>query len=81
MNTLVSSRGQTVVPSEIRRKYGLGENSRLAWIDEGTSLRVVPLGRDVGKYGRGIAKGMGLMDALMKMRKEERARERRPRGA
>ena len=81
MNTLVSSRGQTVVPSEIRRKYGLGENSRLAWIDDGTSIRVVPLGKATGKYGRGIAKGLGLMDALMKMRKEERARERQPRGA
>lgn len=81
MNTLVSARGQTVVPSQLRRKYGLGENSRLAWIDEGASIRVVPLGRGVGKYGIGIAKGMGLSAALMKMRKEERARERRPRAA
>ena len=81
MNTLVSSRGQTVVPSEIRRKYGLGENSRLAWIDDGTSIRVVPLGKDTGKYGIGIAKGMGLNKSLMKMRKEERAREKRPRSA
>jgi len=79
MNTLVSARGQTVVPSEIRHKYGLGENSRLAWIDEGTSLRVLPLGRDVGKHGIGIAKGLGLTNSLLKMRKEERARERRPR--
>ncbi len=79
MNTLVSARGQTVVPSEIRHKYGLGENSRLAWIDEGTSLRVLPLGRDVGKHGIGIAKGLGLTNSLLKMRKKERARKRRPR--
>ncbi len=41
MNTLVSARGQTVVPSALRRKYDLRENSRLAWIDDGTSIRVV----------------------------------------
>ena len=81
MNTLVSSRGQTVVPSELRRKYGLGENSRLAWIDDGTSIRVVPLGRGTGKYGIGIAKGMGLSDALLSNRALERAREKRPRPA
>ena len=81
MNTLISARGQTVVPSEIRRKYGLGANSRLAWIDDGTSVRVVPLGSATGKYGRGIAKGMGLGEALLASRREERARERRPRTA
>ncbi len=81
MNTLVSARGQTVVPSELRRKYGLGENSRLAWIDEGTSIRIVPLGGNVGKYGRGIAKGMGLSEALLISRREERARDQRPRSA
>jgi len=79
MNTLVSARGQTVVPSEIRRKYGLGANSRLAWIDEGTGIRVVPLGNTVDRYGIGIAKGLGLSAALLANRARERSREKRPR--
>ncbi len=30
--TKVSSRGQTVIPALIRKKYGLGEGSRVEWI-------------------------------------------------
>ena len=81
MNTLLSSRGQTVVPSALRRKYGLGVNSRLAWIDEGTSIRVVPLGGVTDKYGIGLTKGLNLSASLRTARAVERAREKRPRPA
>ena len=79
VNTLLSSRGQTVVPSALRRKYGLGLNSRLAWIDEGTSIRVVPLGGTTDKYGIGLTKGLNLSASLRTARAVERAREKRPR--
>ncbi len=77
MNTLVSARGQTVVPSALRRKYDLRENSRLAWIDDGTSIRVVPLGSGTGKFGRGLAKDLGLSQRLLANRRTDRAREKR----
>jgi bifunctional DNA-binding transcriptional regulator/antitoxin component of YhaV-PrlF toxin-antitoxin module len=77
MNTLVSSRGQTVVPSELRRKFGLRARSKLAWIDDGNSMRVVPVATADGPYGRGAAKGLGLSAGLRAARKKERARERR----
>src|SRR5262249_15365375 len=32
MRTTVSSREQTAVPAEVRRRFKLGENSRLEWI-------------------------------------------------
>jgi AbrB family looped-hinge helix DNA binding protein len=79
MITLISARGQTVIPKEIRLKYGLSANSRLVWIDEGTSIRIVPLGRGAGKYGLGIAKGMGLTETLLASRAHDRAREKYPR--
>jgi len=78
MNTLVSARGQTVVPSALRRKYDIRENSRLAWFDDGTSICVVPLGSGTGKFGRGLAKGLGLSPRLLAERQRDRAREKRP---
>ena len=34
MITTISSRGQTVVPAEIRRKLGLEDQTRLPWVTE-----------------------------------------------
>lgn len=81
MNTLLSPRGQTVVPSKIRRKHALRGNSRLAWFDDGTSIRVVPLGAGTGKFGRGLAKGLGLSKKLLAVRSHDRSREKRARPA
>ena len=39
----ISSKGQTVIPVEIRQRHALTEQSRLAWIDDGSSIRVVPV--------------------------------------
>jgi hypothetical protein len=34
---------QTVIPAEICKRHALTEQSRLAWIDDGSNIRVVPL--------------------------------------
>jgi bifunctional DNA-binding transcriptional regulator/antitoxin component of YhaV-PrlF toxin-antitoxin module len=75
MTTTISSRGQTVVPAKIRARHHLTEQSRLAWIDEGETIRVVPLSAR-NPYGRGIAKGMKLWEGILKDRTEERKRAR-----
>ena len=64
MTTTISSRGQTVIPAEIRARHHLTEQSRLAWIDDGQTIRVVPLAAGANKYGRGIAKDLDLARAL-----------------
>ena len=76
MTTTVSSRGQTVIPAEIRRRHALTEQSRLAWIDDGQTIRVVPLPAQGNKYGRGVAKDLKLSEALLAERTKERKRER-----
>src|SRR5437773_4607985 len=43
MRTTVSSRGQTAVPSEVRKRFNLTENSRLEWIIEGDVITVLPV--------------------------------------
>jgi hypothetical protein len=64
-----------VVPAAIRERHHLTEQSRLAWIDEGETIRVIPLSAR-NPYGRGIAKGMKLWEGILKDRAEERKRAR-----
>lgn len=56
MQTKVSSRGQTAIPAQIRKKYGIKENSKLQWIDEGEIITVVPISEDPIKAFRGSSK-------------------------
>ncbi len=71
MQTTVTSRGQTVVPAKIRRDRKIGRQSKLEWIDDGQSIRVVPVPADPIAAARGISKG------LRRKLIEERERERR----
>lgn len=38
--TTISTRGQTVIPVEIRRKLGLDEQCRVLWTIEGSTARI-----------------------------------------
>ncbi len=78
MTTTVSSRGQTVIPAAIRARHHLTEQSRLAWIDDGETIRVIPLSAK-NPFGRGIAKDLDLSRALLADRTKERELERRRR--
>jgi AbrB family looped-hinge helix DNA binding protein len=74
MDTLVSKRGQTVVPAAIRRRHQIKEGDRLVWLDDGSTIRVVPLARDPIKALRGAGKGEGLTKRLLDEREEDRRR-------
>lgn len=74
MLTTITRRGQTVVPAEIRQRFHIQPNTKLEWMtDEGT-IRVIPIPANPIQGARGIAKGAGLMKALMENRKQERNR-------
>ena len=75
MHTTVTTRGQTVVPAEIRRRYGIEEGSRLEWVDDGQVIRVIPVPADPVEALYGSARGEGLYNRLMEERARERARE------
>ncbi len=71
MRTTVTSRGQTVVPARIRRSYQIEPQTQLEWIDDGETIRVIPLPEDPVRAARGISKG------LRRRLVEDRQRERR----
>ncbi len=76
MLTTLSKRGQTVVPAAIRKRYHIQEGDSLVWIDDGETLKVIPIPSDPVRALKGIARGEKLVNELLKYRREERARER-----
>jgi len=77
MFSTVSVRGQTVIPTEIRKRHEIHPHTRLQWLDEGDMIVVVPIHSDPIATFRGKSKGKGLLQALLKGRQEERENERR----
>ncbi|MDP2811327.1 MAG: AbrB/MazE/SpoVT family DNA-binding domain-containing protein [Rhodocyclaceae bacterium] len=74
MKSTITSRGQTVVPAEIRRLLGLTPAAGLEWIVEGDTIRVHPVRRDPVAAFRGQGRG-GAAARLLEERKAERERE------
>ena len=79
MESTVTERGQTAIPAVLRKKYGLKPHMKLVWVDTGGGIRVVPVSGDPVKHFRGMFKGLGLTDSLLKDRREELEREHRTR--
>ncbi len=76
MQTAVTKRGQTVIPAPIRKRYRIQEGDHLAWLDDGQSIRVVPVPADPIQALRGRGRGERLVERLLTARREERDRER-----
>ena len=77
MRTKVSSRGQTAVPAEVRRRFGLTERSQLEWLIDGDLITVLPVPANPVRAFRGVLKNRYSTEALLRERARERAREKR----
>ena len=74
METVATSKGQIVIPSAVRRKFGIKEGTRIQiTIDENAhEIILKPITREYVHSVRGKFKGKGLLKALMADRKKER---------
>jgi AbrB family looped-hinge helix DNA binding protein len=77
MQTVVSRRGQTVIPAAIRKRYGIADGAQLVWLDDGRTIKVVPVSDDPIKALRGRGRGKKLTELLLADRKKDRDLERR----
>ena len=74
MRTKVTKRGQVSVPSEVRKRLKIGPDSKLEWVVEGNTARIIPLPADPLRAFRGSGK-KGTVRRLLRERREDRRRE------
>lgn len=72
----VSEKGQIVIPSALRKKYGIKPKGEVFVTEMNGKIVIVPLLRDPVKEARGILKGgRSLTQALLEERRKELERE------
>jgi AbrB family looped-hinge helix DNA binding protein len=74
METTMTSKGQIVIPSRLRRKYAMEEGTRIEFIEDekSSSLILKPITPQYVHSLRGILKGGGGMKALQEDRQKEK---------
>ncbi len=73
----ISAKGWIVIPNELRKRYGLRTGDKVALVDYGGVLSIVPALTDPVEEAAGSLRGdRSLTRALLAERAEERARER-----
>ncbi|HEY3131509.1 MAG TPA: AbrB/MazE/SpoVT family DNA-binding domain-containing protein [Acidobacteriota bacterium] len=74
METHATVKGQIVIPSSLRRKFGIKQGTRIQIeVDEKTQrIILTPITREYIHSLRGKYKGKGLLKALMAEKKRER---------
>ena len=68
MQTAVTKRGQTVIPSSIRKRYHIRPGDYLVWLDDGQTIKVIPVPADPIQALRGSGQGERLVERLLAAR-------------
>jgi AbrB family looped-hinge helix DNA binding protein len=79
--TVISSKGQVVVPAELRERLGLKKGTRATWTEERGRLILMPITEKILDQIQGCLKPKpgqpSMFEELFKERERERERERR----
>ena len=75
MVSTVTVRGQISIPAEIRKRHHITAHTKMAWLDDGHIITVLPVPENPIKALRGKFKDVDLLGLLLKERAEERNRE------
>jgi AbrB family looped-hinge helix DNA binding protein len=70
----LTTKGQLVIPSKVRRKYGMRKGTRVAIIEEESRIILQPLTREYIRRLRGSLKGE---PSALKFLKEGRVQDRK----
>ena len=69
----VTTKGQLVIPSKLRRKFGIKPGTRVNFYEENDGIKIIPVTHEVIDSNIGFMKTNGkLLKALMEEKKKER---------
>lgn len=71
--SIVASKGQVVIPSKLRRKYGIRNGTRVHFFEVNGEIRLVPVTPELIDKNIGL---LGTKGKLMRALLEEKKRER-----
>ena len=71
--SVVTSKGQVVIPSKLRRKYGIKNGTRIHFYEVNGEMRIVPVTPELIDKNIGL---LGTKGKLMRALQEEKKRER-----
>lgn len=74
METTLTERGQTAVPSRIRKRFGLKPGQKLEWVEDGQVIYVLPVPKDPVRAFRGSSRGLRLTESLLADRRADARR-------
>jgi len=79
MDSVVTTKGQVVIPMDLRLKYEIQKGTRVHFAEENGRIYLVPLNEKLIDQYAGILKGEkgSLTKALLEERRKERDREDR----
>ena len=70
----VTTKGQLVIPSKLRRKYAIKKGTQVAFVEEGNRLILQPLTPEFIRSLRGsLGKDSKALEILLEERRRERA--------
>jgi len=72
MESIITKKGQVVIPVALRKKYKIETGTRMIWIDTGTIIKVIPIPKDPIGALRGCSEGEELTKELLKTRREDK---------
>ena len=71
----VTSKGQIVIPKQIRKKYGIVPQTIVHWLEKDNGIMMVPDLEDPIESAKGMFERSGLLDKLLEAKKMERVLE------
>lgn len=74
MEAYITVKGQIVIPAELRRKYRITPNTRIAILDNGNEIILRPITREYLKSLRGSLKGSNALEVLLEERRKDKER-------
>lgn len=76
VSTILTSKGQVVIPSKVRKHLNLKKGTKLSVIEQGNQIILQPLTDEYFENMAGVLKTKGkLTKALLKERSKEKERE------